>query len=664
MATQLSYQPSIDGLRALAVLAVVLYHADVLGMRAGYMGVDIFFVISGFLISRIIIAEFAADRFTLVGFYERRVRRIIPALLVMVATTLAVGWYVLMPLDYKRLAQSAAATGLFASNIFFWRQQQGGYFDPASTEQPLLHTWSLGIEEQFYILFPLLIWFVLRYLAPHRLFITISILCFASLVLASVGAFVKPVATFYLLPTRAWELFAGSLLSIAKLPPLRFRSVQNALSLIAIALLIGPIWLYPRSMAFPGLAALPPVLGAVLIIWLGPSGPASRVLSLTPMRFVGRVSYSFYLWHFPFLAFVAYTSVQHDRHSIQIIALLFAFLAAIISTFLLEEPLRRNRSQRIAARVVARGTLASLLMTGIAVSLSTPAVLREIYGAQADAAFVHAAFIAEIERGNTCMSWDGTRLDDVRCLIGKRGQEPRFALWGDSHAMMFQHVFDESAKDFGTAGVLIGAFACPPYASSNAPNSKCSSINERLIAELANKNAIRTVILVSHWSRYFEGFRLRDSRMESSNPLLTNSPHQNVVALNSTIRGLADRGRSVVLIGPAPEIMIDGDRLHYLRARGFLIDDVAQAPPEALHRMKLTSELLIQAVSGTNARIVWPSDLLCLEDVCPLERGGTSILSDDNHLSDDGARVLRPLADEIMRTVTRVSSFGMTYQHK
>jgi hypothetical protein len=217
--------------------------------------------------------------------------------------------------------------------------------------------------------------------------------------------------------------------------------------------------------------------------------------------------------------------------------------------------------------------------------------------------------------------------------------------------------FDESAKSFGAAGVLTGAFACPPFVSPNAPNSMCSLINERLIAELANKDAIRTVILVSHWARYFEGFRLPDSGM-----LLTNSPHRDIVALNRAIRVFADRGLSVVLIGPSPESMINGDRLHYLRTRGLLTEDVVQAPPEALHRMRLTSEILIQAVSGTNARIVWPSDWLCVEDICSLDRGDTSILSDDSHLSDEGARLLRPLADEIMRTVTQGSSFGMTYQ--
>jgi peptidoglycan/LPS O-acetylase OafA/YrhL len=538
--TRFSYEPSIDGLRALAVLAVVLYHADVFGMQAGYLGVDIFFVISGFLISRIIMAEFAAGRFTLVGFYERRVRRIIPALLVMVATTLAVGWYVLMPLDYKRLAQSAAATGLFGSNIFFWRQQS--YFEAASAEQPLLHTWSLGIEEQFYILFPLLIWLVRRHLAPHRLFVTLVILCLGSFALASVGAFVKTTATFYLLPTRAWELFAGSLLSMVKLPPPRFRSVQNALSLIAIALLIVPMWLYSSSIVFPGLAALPAVLGAVLIIWLGPSGPASRVLTFRPVRFVGRVSYSFYLWHFPLLAFVAYTSVQHDRHAFQIIALLAAFLAAILSTFLLEEPVRRHRSQQAAASVVARGAVVSLLIAGIAGGLSTTAVLREIYGAQADADLAAAG-----EWQNICMTFGGTSFEDVRCRIGERQQEPKFALWGDSHAQTLRHVFDESATDMGTAGVLIGGFGCPPYASSKTPNPICSSINKRLTDELTKKNEIRTVILVAHWSRYFEGTRLRDISKRSTNPLVADSAHDDVLALNSTIRNLEKGGLRLCL---------------------------------------------------------------------------------------------------------------------
>jgi peptidoglycan/LPS O-acetylase OafA/YrhL len=619
-------------------------------MRAGSLGVDFFFVISGFLISRIIIEDFAAGRFTLVGFYERRVRRIIPALLVMVTTVLAVGWYVLMPLDYMRLTQSAAATGLFASNIFFWRQQ--GYFEPTSAEQPLLHTWSLGIEEQFYILFPVLIWLVQRY-APNRRFITILFLCCGSFALASVGAFVRPTPTFFLLPTRAWELFAGSLLAMAKLPPPRFRGMQNTLSLIAIALLIGPIWLYPRSLVFPGLAALPPVVGAVLIIWLGPTGQASRVLALRPLRFVGRVSYSFYLWHFPLLAFVAYTSVQHDRRSSQAVALLIAFLVAILSTFLLEEPLRRHRSQQqIAARVVGRAAVASLLMTGIAASLSSPAVLREIYGAQADRAVVSAA-----ERGSTCMSGDGTRFDDARCLIGERDQEPRFALWGDSHAETLKHVFDESATNVGSVGVLIGGFGCPPYASSNTPNPMCSSINKRLVDELAKKDAIRTVVLVSHWPRYFEGARMRDSRVQGPEPLIMNSSHEDVVALNGAIRTLEEAGRSVVLIGPTLESVVDGARLHYLRARGFSIDDAAQASSEALRRMKRASEILIRAVHETNARIVWPSDFLCIEDVCPFERRGASMLEDDNHLSYEGARLLRPLADEIMQSTEPVLGF-------
>jgi peptidoglycan/LPS O-acetylase OafA/YrhL len=263
-----TYRPEIDGLRAIAILTVVFYHVG-LGCPGGYIGVDVFFVISGYLISSLILREMREGTFSLAGFWERRVRRIFPALAACVMATLVAGWFLLLPEDLENLGKSTVAQTLLAANIYFWRTTN--YFASANEAKPLLHTWSLAVEEQFYLLFPLLLLACFRFPAlrrPRTLVILILLGLVGSLSVAVWGVKHQPYATFFLLPTRAWELLCGVLvaaLPVSAIPTSRL--VRESASWLGLAAILLPVWLYGETTPFPGLAALPPCLGTALFIW-------------------------------------------------------------------------------------------------------------------------------------------------------------------------------------------------------------------------------------------------------------------------------------------------------------------------------------------------------------------------------------------------------------
>jgi len=265
----LKYRPDIDGLRAIAVLAVLFFHTGVPGFSGGFVGVDIFFVISGFLITSIILKDIKEEQFSIARFYERRIRRIFPALFPVIAFTLAVGAYLFDANAFKDLGQSITATTLFSSNILFWRES--GYFAAASFTKPLLHTWSLAVEEQFYIFFPLALVFIHRFL-KSRYILWIGIAIILSLGASIWGVYYKPSATFYLVPTRAWELLAGSVLALGVLPNPSSAWLRNLLSATGLGLIMYSVGFYTEATLFPGHNAIAPVMGAWLIIYSNRGG--------------------------------------------------------------------------------------------------------------------------------------------------------------------------------------------------------------------------------------------------------------------------------------------------------------------------------------------------------------------------------------------------------
>jgi peptidoglycan/LPS O-acetylase OafA/YrhL len=303
----MQYRPEVDGLRAVAVVPVVLFHAGFQTFAGGYVGVDVFFVISGYLITSILIADLERGRFSLARFYERRARRILPALFFMMACCVPFAWAWMLPSEFRDFSHALIAVSLFVSNILFW--QKADYFAPAAEENPLLHTWSLAVEEQFYIVFPLLLLGLWRF-GRNPVMWAIVLLSLASLAVSEWGWRNAHVANFYLIVSRAWELGAGAICALVlNRRPVRSNAILSALGL---GLIVLAVFAFDDETPFPSLYALAPVGGTALVIFFaGPSTPVGRLLSLRAVVGIGLISYSVYLWHQPLFAFARIRSFGH-----------------------------------------------------------------------------------------------------------------------------------------------------------------------------------------------------------------------------------------------------------------------------------------------------------------------------------------------------------------
>ena len=332
----MKYRAEIDGLRALAVLPVILFHAGFEWFSGGFVGVDVFFVISGYLITTIIISEIAEDKFSIINFYERRARRILPALFFVMLVCIPFAWLWMLPSQMKDFSQSLIAVSLFASNILFWRES--GYFAAEAEEKPLLHTWSLAVEEQYYVLFPIFLILAWRF-GKNRVFWMIVVMAAISLLLSEWGWRNKATANFYLAPTRAWELFAGSIAAFI----VQKQGVQknNVLALIGLAAIVFSISFYDEATPFPSIYTLVPVLGVMLLVLHADKETlAAKLLSTKVLVGIGLISYSMYLWHQPLFAFARINSIEHPS-SITMSALgVISIVLAYISWRFVEKPFR------------------------------------------------------------------------------------------------------------------------------------------------------------------------------------------------------------------------------------------------------------------------------------------------------------------------------------
>ena len=336
-----SYRPDIDGLRALAILPVLFFHAGLGLFEGGYVGVDVFFVISGFLITRIIYGEIVAGNFSILKFYERRARRILPALFAVCLFSFVMAWWLFVPLDFKDFSRSLAAAMLFASNILF--MDETGYFAAPSEIKPLLHTWSLAVEEQYYIVFPLLLAVAARFFKAYIGMFVILLLA-TSFVACVWATGYRPVYAFFLSPTRAWELLIGSVLAVGVLPVIDNRQMLNGLSVLGLGLVLGSIFLFSADTSFPGWQAAIPCIGAGLLIYVNGSGETigARILSFKPFVWSGLISYSLYLWHWPLIVFAKYHS-GGELPSAALWGLIgLSVVAAALSWKFIEQPFRQK----------------------------------------------------------------------------------------------------------------------------------------------------------------------------------------------------------------------------------------------------------------------------------------------------------------------------------
>ena len=341
----MKYRREIDGIRALAVIPVILFHAGFSWFSGGYVGVDVFFVISGYLITGIVMSDIARGTFSIADFYERRIRRILPALFLVVVVCIPVAFWVLLPADLKEFGQSLIAVATFSSNVLFW--SQSGYFHGAAELKPLLHTWSLSVEEQFYVVFPLLLLLMWRW--GRKWVVTVLlVIAVSSLLLAEWGALNKPIAAFFLLPTRAWELLLGSLVAFylanesRRQPSLAQNNVLASIGFIAVAY---AIFVFDAKTTFPGLHALVPTLGtALMIIGARPETWVGKFLCQPSMVSVGLISYSAYLWHQPLFSFARHLGLTNSATLTLVALALSSLILGYLSWRYVETPFRRNRA--------------------------------------------------------------------------------------------------------------------------------------------------------------------------------------------------------------------------------------------------------------------------------------------------------------------------------
>jgi peptidoglycan/LPS O-acetylase OafA/YrhL len=377
----LRYRADIDGLRAVAVLAVMLFHARLGVVPGGYVGVDIFFVISGFLISSIIVDGLKQSTFSMAQFYDRRVRRIFPALFTVMAACMAAGWIYLTPADYKNFAISVTSTAVFLSNVSFNRK--AGYFAPAASTQPLLHTWSLGVEEQFYAIVPFVLILLYRHAWRTRAPIILGA-ALLSLGYAAYGVDHEWTSAFYLLPSRAWELLTGMAIAAGIVPAIKWRPAREAAGLTGLAMIAAACLLYTSETHFPGLAALLPCVGTALLIHSGngnsalPPTAVSRLLSLPALVFTGKISYSLYLWHWPLLAFAEYNWPEAFNTPLRLGLIALAVVLSVLTWRFVEQPARQKSLPSARRRVFLSGgaAIAAALVTGYAIRLSDGVINR------------------------------------------------------------------------------------------------------------------------------------------------------------------------------------------------------------------------------------------------------------------------------------------------
>lgn len=661
------YRPDIDGLRALAVVPVVLFHAGFSWCSGGYVGVDVFFVISGYLITSIILSDLDLERFSIVRFYERRIRRIFPALFTVIAFCIAAGFIVMTPADYRNLGQSVIAAVFFVSNIFFWRDT--GYFDIPSGEKPLLHTWSLSVEEQFYLLYPLLMIFATRFGPRARNWIMGGIAA-SSFLVAAVFVYVKPSAIFYLGPPRAWELIVGGLIAMGALPSSDRRMVNSAASGLGLVLIGAPVALYSSSTTFPGLAALPPVLGAALIIWsgLGERTFVHQVLSTNPFALLGKASYSLYLWHFPLLVFASYCYLGKLSASASSAVCVLAVAISFVSLNFVERPFRFPSKGETVRWPVVGSVLGMLSVCSAGVVI----VLAGGLPGRMDAA-AQSYLQAEADKDRhhmECLTLEAVviRPQDA-CRLGVSGAQPQAILWGDSHSAVTASALEDSAIRKGAAFLYAGSVDCPIGigfeidASRGSPNFVstpgyrfCKQYNEEMLQLVLHHPGIRKVVLSSRWTNWRIGepgspaeapvdIRLRDdggvAQTPSGNKAIFSRGFDRLLKL------LTEAGKEVWIVGPVPEPSVRVPKALYIKHLGLESLDI-DIPRKAFDSKNAWIFSFFAELARTYPiKFIWPHEVLCSQRECRVSENGRALYFDHNHLSLFGAQKTSLLYDQV-----------------
>lgn len=638
-AQHLDYRPAVDGLRGVAVLAVLGFHAFPEYVPGGFVGVDVFFVISGFLITSIIARELTRDDFSITRFYMRRVRRLFPALVLVLFVSLAIGWAVLMPDEFMQLGKHVAASALFVVNFAFWRES--GYFDAAAELKPLLHIWSLGIEEQFYLVWP---WMLMALWSRRALLLgVLSLLVLGSFVLSVVLAHEAPVANFYLPFSRFWELGVGCILALKHqrsqihgLPRRGLGRLAHASSLLSLtpifglACIIASVLFFDEGTPFPSWPALLPVLGTLLILATPETSWSLRhVLGSAVLVWIGLISYGLYLWHWPLLSFASIIEAGSLPTPVRWLALLLSFVLAWLSYSFVEKPVRRRRGHNVIRTLIASS--ATVGIAGLVVYFAGGVGVRYDDDLRALAA---GPRVESVCRDQMPIDWD------FNYCRATSTQAPKIIFLGDSRAHALYEAMVPMLPD---PMLLLGRGGCPPLLnvriSGHAPNEEdCDEIWHSFVRHVQEVRP-EVVVVVGNGS-----FLVRDAaiRLSYLGPREL-SPKVDILeqGISDLITELA-RPAKVIFVGElptfptSPSCFLRKVRLPTTRCSPTIdrgqIEQVTGAYDAVLRRLQRVFPQVV---------FLDPVAALCDERICSQQFGGGPILySDPVHLSPAGARLL------------------------
>ena len=657
----IKYRPDVDGLRALAITSVVAYHCGLPWASGGFVGVDVFFVISGYLIGSLVYTEIKGRRFTLSAFYARRARRILPALLAVLIFSYVAVIVLFSPRETSEFAKSALTTITSSSNIYFWKSTN--YFAAGTELNPLLMTWSLGVEEQFYLLFPLLMIILSRFKRRWQ-FTGLALLALLSLAGSIWGSLHRPVPTFYLLPTRAWELSAGVLLCMFELERPHTKGsirpmVANILSAAGLALIVLAVVHFDRTTPFPGGAALLPVFGAVLIIGTR-SGLVNRALSWRPVVFVGLISYSWYLWHWPLLSFVRAVSYAGTSTQLSGLICLLSLGIAILSYWFVERPFRRSTTPKIL--LLKRYGIALVL---IAIPSAYFIASNGLPGRYPSVRSLDQ--LVEQVESDECLVHTSVIHPPLYAPCVPPGNGPAVALIGDSHAAALASALRPIGWSSGYRLVELNKGSCPPllgvtpsYGDSVLFERECLQFNQERLDYIEHESEIRVVVLAAYWSAplYSEN-RSEDSIGKPANSKITDPAKNGELfeqGLDAMVSRLIKSGKVVYIVQDNPGFAFDPVR--FLRNKliwprrelaNLLVSNSPDYPDEIAPELNATVAASARAMIGRvisanpGVQAVDPRGAFCVQAGCRFAIADQTLYVDENHLSQLGAQ--RALAD-------------------
>lgn len=602
----MQYRREIDGLRAVAVLPVIFFHAGFSVFSGGFVGVDVFFVISGYLITSILIAELEQGKFSIARFYERRARRILPALFVVMLACLPFAYMWMLPPQLKDFAQSLVSVVFFASNILFWRES--GYFAAAAELKPLLHTWSLAVEEQYYLLFPLFLLLLWRF-GRQRVFWAIIFIAVASLLLAEWGWRNSRTANFYLAPTRAWELLAGSICAFLTVGKMQRSS--NVLSISGLALIVFAIFAYSDKTPFPSVYTLAPVAGTGLVIlFAGENTWVARLLSLRGFVGIGLISYSAYLWHQPLFAFARLRSVTETSQVLMGVLAIAALLLAWATWRYVEQPFRKRANQVLVTR------RSVFVMSGVV-----------------GAVFVAVGLAGQMQNGNIFQKFDPR---NIRLLEQMHAGN---ITWKNKNTLRMRD-FERNGK---TNILVIG-------------DSNSGDLLNSLIYALGNSaNFSSITIEVGCGNIFIERSRFEDDPSAKAEAKCRNSDvydqrtlqlisDANYVFLASSWREFEAKlfGESWARLNEkfGPKFYVFGAKDISFTEREILTTDFEVLPKVRFRQSKDKLEInrILEQVAGD--AFINPYDVFCVGEICPIFENYTPLYYDGSHITEHGVAKL------------------------